>query len=421
MMSDKTHIKRILSNFLPETKEQKIILLTGARQTGKTTLAREKYPDLRYINLDAPENREAVKGVLSDFWARDVGSAVIDEAQKEPVVFDKVKYAYDAQQVSFSVLLGSSQILLLKKVRESLAGRVSLYELWPLLMSEIASGAQPNFSRPAPLLDQIFSDNDLSAIFSQVPARLMGLDHGVVTDAESYLLQWGGMPALLPLDEEARWKWLKDYEYTYLERDLGDLARLDDLEPFRKFQKLSALRSGQLLNYSEIARDAAVSVDTARRYLEYLRLSYQVILLQPFYKNITSSVVKTPKLYWLDVGLLRQLCGYTGEASGEVYETMVVGELYKWMKTTQKRAEMYFYRTRSGLETDILLKTPAGVTGMEVKGRAVLSSKDYSSLKEVAAGLGSQWRGGLVIYRGDEIKRVAEPNIWAVPSKRLFG
>jgi predicted AAA+ superfamily ATPase len=228
------------------------------------------------------------------------------------------------------------------------------------------------------------------------------------------------MPALLPLTEEERWRWLKDYEYTYLERDLADLSRLDDLGPFRKFQKISAMRSGRLLSYSEIARDASVSVDTARRYLEYLRLSYQVMLLQPYYKNITSSVVKTPKLYWLDIGLLRQLTGYRGELTGEIYETMVVGELIKWIKTAQKSADAYFYRTRSGLELDILLETESGIIGIEAKSRGSISPKDIRPMKEVAGGLKKEWRGGIVAYRGNDIRKIAEPDIWAVPSRRLF-
>lgn len=228
------------------------------------------------------------------------------------------------------------------------------------------------------------------------------------------------MPGLLPLTDDERRQWLKDYGFTYLERDLGDLARLDDLSPFRKFQRLTALRSGCLLNYSEIARDAAVSVDTARRYLEYLRLSYQTALLPPYHVNLTSAVVKTPKVYWLDIGLLRMLSGMSGAVTGEIYETMVVGELMKWMKTAGRDGEIYFYRTRSGLEVDILLETPAGVVGMEIKSRRVIAQKDVTALKEVARGLGSRWRGGLVIYSGDAIKPLADPEIWAIPSRRLF-
>lgn len=418
-MSDKIQRYRLLREFLPNAKGKRLVIITGARQTGKTTLARDFYAQLKYFNLDSPENRESVRLIPASNWAGDIGNAVIDEAQKEPVIFDKIKYAYDDDKISFCVLLGSSQILLLKKIRESLAGRVSIYELWPLLMSEIYTDNNTPKAK-MPLVDRLLAKESLKHILNSVPGVLMGESDSLCRTAEEYLLRWGGMPALLPLSEEERWKWLRDYEYTYLERDLADLARLDDLEPFRKFQKLTALRSGKLLNYSEIARDAGISVDTARRYLEYLRVSYQTILIQPYYKNITSSVVKTPKVYWLDIGLLRQLSGNRGELSGEIYETMVVAELFKWIKTAQRDAEIFFYRTRSGLEVDILLKTSSGIIGMEVKSRKKIVSGDARALKEVAKGIKNDWRGGMVIYQGNEIKKFAEPNIWAVPSRRLF-
>lgn len=428
-MSENIQKNRFLTGRMPDPSRKRLVILTGARQTGKTTLVKAAYPDLRYVNLDAPENREAVRAIASASWARDVGAAILDEAQKEPSVFEKVKYAYDDGALPFSVLLGSSQILLLKRIRETLAGRVSLFELWPLMMSEIREAPSGGFpiaghasGKPLspPLVDRLFTAALLKDIFENVPGVLLDREDETARRAEAYLLQWGGMPGLLPLTDDERRQWLKDYGFTYLERDLGDLARLDDLSPFRKFQRLTALRSGCLLNYSELARDAAVSVDTARRYLEYLRLSYQTVLLPPYHVNLTSTVIKTPKVYWLDIGLLRMLSGMSGAVTGEIYETMVVGELMKWMKTAGRDGEIYFYRTRSGLEVDILLDTPDGVVGMEIKSRRVIARKDVTALKEVARGLGSRWRGGLVIYSGDAIKPLADPEIWAIPSRRLF-
>ncbi len=396
-----------------------MVVLTGARQTGKTTLAKAKYPELRYINLDAPENREMLRKMSTPSWAMNVGNAVIDEAQKEPAVFEKIKYAYDEKGISFTLMLGSSQILLLKKIRESLAGRVAIFELWPLLMSELYAEDYA-LEAQSPLIDKLIIAKSFDDIFRNIPSMLLDREDSRSRTAEDYMLQWGGMPALLPLSDEEKWKWLRDYEYTYLERDLSDLARLDDLEPFTKFQRLSAMRSGRLLNYSELARDAAVSVDTARRYLEYLRLSYQVMLLQPYYKNIISSVVKTPKLYWVDIGLLRRLSGQRGELSGEIYETMVVDEIFKWINTAQRNVETYFYRTRSGMELDLLLITENGFIGVEIKGRKTLVSSDFRPMKEIAAALKRKWIGGLVIYQGDEIRKLSDPGIWTVPSRRLF-
>jgi len=396
-----------------------VVVLTGARQTGKTTLSRRLYSGLRYINLDAPENREALRELSTVAWAQTIGNAVIDEAPKEPTVFEKVKYAFDDGKISFTVLTGSSQILLLQKIRESLAGRAFFYELWPLMQCELAASPENTEPRP-PLLERFFASGSVSDILAEVPETLLESEDYAYRKAENHILRWGGMPALLELSEDDRWQWLKNYGYTYLERDLADLARLDDLMPFRKFQQLSALRSGMLLNYSEIARDAGISVDTARRYLEYLRISFQTVLLQPYYRNLISSVVKTPKLFWTDIGIWRQLSGFRGVMSGQLYETMVVGEIVKWLRTCQCDAELYFYRTRSGMEIDLLLETTAGVIGMEIKSRSTLSQKDVRPLKAIAEALPSQWRGGLILYTGQRITQVDSPHIWALPSRRLF-
>lgn len=416
-MSENLQKYRYMSRYLPPLDRRTIVMLTGARQVGKTTLAKAFYPHLRYVNFDAPENREAVRSIRSADWARDIGPALLDEAQKAPVVFDKVKFAYDAGELSFCMLLGSSQILLLKRIRETLAGRVSIYELWPLMMSELLRDQDDS----PPLVDALFSKASCDAIFGGLSRTLLAEEDAPLQRAETHLLQWGGMPALLHLPVDERRKWLKDYGYTYLERDVADLARIDDLMPFRKFQRLAALRSGGLLNYSELARDTGISADTAKRYLEYLRISYQNILLPPYHANLTSSMVKSPKIYWLDIGLMRQLSGIHETVTGEIYETMVVGEMIKWMKTAGKDAELYFYRTRSGREVDLLLETAAGIVGIEIKSRKAVVLKDTTALRQIAAALGPRWRGGLVVYAGDVLERIEDPGIWSVPGRRLFG
>lgn len=416
-MNDHLHINRVMSHRLPDANHRRIVVLTGARQTGKTTLVKDLYADLTYINLDAPENRDTVRELSTFAWSQTVGTAVIDEAQKAPSVFEKIKYAYDDGGITFTVLTGSSQILLLKQIRESLAGRAFFYELWPLMPCEINSSCAEG---RAPLLDSMLSGATVANALADTAPMLMGPAAHRCQAAEQHIIKWGGMPALLNLSDEDRWLWLKNYEYTYLERDLADLAKLDDLKPFRRFQQLSALRSAQLLNYSELARDSGISVDTARRYMEYLRLSYQTVLLQPYYRNLTSSVVKTPKLYWLDIGIWRHLTGFRGALSGQLYETMVVAEIVKWIRTCQRDVNIYFYRTRSGNEVDLLLETTTGIIGIEIKSRASLSSKDYRSLKMVAEKLGQSWCGGMVVYTGNEIKPLGDPDIFAVPSHRLF-
>lgn len=361
------------------------------------------------------ENREILRSSSALNWHRDIGKAIIDEAQKEPSLFEKIKYAYDEDKISFQILLGSSQIMLLKKIRESLAGRVWIYQLWPLMFCELAE------KKEYPLLDSIIKADSLDKVLESVPSVLFEEEALRLKEVEDYILKWGGMPALSHLEnDEERRKWLKDYQYTYLERDLSDIARLEYLEPFRKFQKLVALRSGTILNYSEIARDSGISVDTARRYFEYLRISYQAIFLPPYYKNITSSVVKTPKIYISDIGLLRSLSGIYETLTGQIYETMVVTEIYKWVNTMQIPCSLYYYRTRSGLEVDILVETEKGIIAFEIKMRQEVSSVDLKPMKALAEKLGNSWIGGIVVYRGHQIKRSSEKSIWVLPSWRLF-
>ncbi len=411
---------RFLQQQLQEKRPSspRLLIITGARQTGKTTLAQTVFSDLNYINLDAIENREAIRNVRTAVWGTAVGPAILDEAQKEPSLFDKVKYAFDAGQITTSVLLGSSQILMLQKVRETLAGRAFIYELWPLLASELVA---PHDEIPAmPLLHRLLTEpGTADQLLQDVPNVLIGEVGAETAVAIDYLLQWGGMPALLPLPDDERRKWLQSYETAYLERDLGDLARLQDLMPFRQFQRLCALRSGQLLSYSKLGRDAGVSVSTARRYVEYLRLSYQALLLPPYTNNLTSTVVKSPKVYWIDPGLWRQQAQYAGPVTGQLMETMVVTEIYKWVKTHELPVNLAFYRTRSGLEVDLLLTTARGIWGIEVKSAKRLGRADWRSLREVGEAVGDKWRGGLVVYRGTTIEQL-QPNIWAIPVERLL-
>ena len=411
---------RWMSQRLPGSEKRRIVVLTGARQTGKTTLSRRHYPDLRYINLDAIEQREALRSIRTAAWGKTVGMAIIDEAQKEPSVFDKVKYAFDEGQVSFTVLLGSSRILLLNKVRESLAGRSFLYDLWPLMPSEITHTADEAVAPP--LLDQLLEqDRTIDEALAAQPQVLLGADEESGRSAIDHLSIWGGMPALLQLDDYDRREWLRSYQQTFLERDLADLARLTDLHPFRTLQKLAMLRSGQLLSYSDISRDAQIAATTARRYLEYLSISYQVLLLRPYSRNLTSAVIKTPKLYWIDLGILRQGTRQWGPITGHMFETLVVCEVHKWIDTMARDASLYFYRTRSGLEVDLIVQTANGIMGIEIKNRKSVHHSDKRNLAAIARSLGDEWLGGLVVYGGQDLVPMdRQLAIWAMPVHRLF-
>lgn len=418
-MRTNLHRFRWLGTRTPASDQKRLVVITGARQTGKTTLAQRLYPDLRYLNLDAIEERAAARSLHTGSWGRTVGPAVIDEAQKEPGVFDKVKFAYDGGSLRFSVLLGSSRVLLMHRVRESLAGRAFVYELWPLTLSELGSpaGSSP---RP-PLFDRLITAPEaFAATLAAEPPRLLGAAAAARSEAFDHLAAWGGMPELLSLDDRDRREWLRSYHQTFLERDLADLARVSDLLPFRTLQRLAILRSSGLLHYAELARDAALSAATVRRYLEYLRLSYQVVLLPPYGANLTSSTVKTPKLHWMDMGLLRQGIGYFGSLTGPMFESLVVSEAKKWADTLGRDTPLSFYRTRSGREVDLLITTGRGLVGLEMKNRVTIARRDASALRALAAAAGDEWVGGLVVHRGEEVADLGG-GVWAVPAHRLFG
>jgi len=418
MKSEKT-VDRVLRQRLSPSERRRLVIVTGARQTGKTTLLKRTYPDLRYVNLDAFENREWTREVSSFDWAGRVGQAVIDEVQKEPSVFEKVKFAFDAGTLSFSVLSGSAQILLLSRVRETLAGRAFVYELWPLLFCELAAAVRGVPLVP-PFCARIATCENLGALFSSLPSSLPPEEAHALDQVQEHLLTWGGMPELLRLDDEDRRQWLRSYEITYLERDLGDLARLSDLAPFKKFQRIAALRSGGMLSYSELSKDAGVSSETARRYLEYLRISYQMFMLSPYHVNLTSQVVKTPKIYWSDVGLLRQVSGQFRTTTGALFETFVVSELKKWASTSGSELRLFYYRTRSGLEADLLIETEKGLVGIEIKSHERVDRSDASGLRRIAEAAGTKWQGGMVVYPGSRLFPLCEPEIWAVPASRLL-
>lgn len=229
------------------------------------------------------------------------------------------------------------------------------------------------------------------------------------------------MPGLLALGDSDRRDWLRSYQRTFLERDLADLARLPDLDPFRSLEQLVMLRSGSLLSYAELARDARIAPSTAREYLRYLRISYQVVILRPFHTNLTSTVVKTPRVYWTDIGLLHQGTRQWGPLTGAQFEGLVVLECLKWIGTMASDAELFFYRTRSGFEVDLLIDTPRGILGLEVESRPEAVASDTRGLVALAEALGDRWLGGLVVTRGGEIRPLRpESSIWSVSAHRLF-
>lgn len=402
-----------------------ITVLTGARQTGKTTLVRDLLPASGgspsvYLSLDDPDER--LRLAADPVRRLDHGSrlVILDEIQKQPGLLDAVKLLVDRKQGHRFLLLGSSQILLLQQVRETLAGRASLLDLWPLALVERTR----NSAVPPSGLDLIWREGE--------PAlkRMAGAPPPAETarqwrgQAEEHL-RWGGYPSLEPLAEPDRRVWLRDFRRTYLERDLADLGRVADLDQFALAQNLLAARTGQLLSYSEVARELGVAVNTVKRYVRFLEISYQVALLPPLLPTMTARLVKSPKLYWTDPGLARMLAERS-EGNGALFETAVLGELLRWRSWQPDPPALHFFRTAAGREVDFVLHGPQRVLAVEVKSSQKAHRLDARALVEflgtatIPAVTRNASRVGIVVTRGREVEPLA-PSVWAVPDWQLFG
>jgi len=414
-------LSRYLLKRLPDrAPPRRLVVLTGARQVGKTTLARQLYGGrYRYFSLDSPGERLRLQGVAAEAWGQVVGEAVFDEIQKAPQLLEKIKWAYDRREIDFSVLLGSSRILLLEKVRETLAGRVFLYELWPLTLGELAPFYGGTFAE-RPLLGLLLEDLQggirwLSGHFTPV-----GEEVGRIRAAMDHLLTFGGFPTLLEYPPEDRFAWLDAYQSTYLERDLGDLARLRDLEPFLLCHRLAALRAARILSYSELARDAGLSVMTVKRYLRYLDLSYQIFQLPAWSGNPMVRLIKSPKPIWIDPGLQRVLSGQLQGLSGQQYENALIGQILTTLWSQGLKFSASYLRTAGGLEVDLVLEAPWGIMAMEFKARERVFRRDATPLERSRRIFGNRMRLGLVVYRGEEAFQMTDL-VWAVPDWLLLG
>ncbi len=336
------------------------------------------------------------------------------------MLLEKLKWSYDEGRLDFSVLLGSSRITLLERVRESLAGRIFLYELWPLTVGELAphfGGRKPE----QPLITRLLGGLDRpDALSDSLKPAWVGQQAGAAQSALLHLLQWGGLPSLLQYADQERLAWLDAYQATYLERDLADLARLRDLDPFSACHRLASLRTASILSYSEIARDAGLPVTTVRRYLGYLELSYQTFRLNPWTKNPSVRFIKSPKLIWCDLGVQRVLSGQTGGLTGQQYESAIISQLLIHLWSLGIRATPSFLRTSGGTEVDLLLESQHGILAVEIKNRPKVTERDAVSVERAGRLMNGAYRAGLVVYRGNEVGQIGG-SVHAVPDWVLLG
>ena len=323
-----------------------VLVVTGPRQSGKSTLVRHAFPDHPYVSLEDLDQREFAQTDPRGFLRRFSEGAILDEAQRCPELFSYLQTHVDERQRPGEfILTGSQQFGLLSGITQSLAGRAALLTLLPMTYDELRRAEKVGRS-----LDKVLFDGAFPPIF----------DRGL----EPHL-------------------WYGNYVRTYLERDVRQLIKVQDLRAFQRFLKLCAGRTGQLLNLSSLAGDCGITHNTAKAWISVLEASYIVHLLPPHHRNFNKRLVKTPKLYFLDTGLAAWLLGIQNNAQltthvqrGALFETWVIGELLKARYNAGESSNLYFWRDRSGHEIDLLIDQGAYLLPLEIKSGQTIN-RDY--------------------------------------------
>ena len=353
-----------------------VVTITGPRQSGKTTLVRALFSDYPYVSLEDPEYRafadEDPRRFLDAFGER----VVFDEVQRVPDLFSYIQTAVDAtDRPGQFILTGSQNFLLAKSIGQSLAGRCAIHHLLPFSLGELMGWDEP----PPDEIGRAFPP--------ERNAPELDLDATLFT---------GFYPRIHDKGIPAR-DWLRNYSQTYLERDVRDILNVGDLEAFQRFMGLCAGRTGQLLNLSGLAADCGISHTTARRWLSVLEASFIAIRLPPHFRNFNKRLVKSPKLYFLDTGLLCHLLRIRepGDLAihasrGAIFESFVVSEFFKRAMHSGTSPDLYFWRDSAGNEVDLLLDRGTRLIPVEIKSGRTVSRDFFKGL--------NYWRG----LSGDE-------------------
>lgn len=384
------------------------VIVTGARQTGKSTLAAERVSGRRrYVTLDDLDARDIARrdpGALLD----GAGGLTIDEVQREPDLLASVKRAIDRHRKPGRFLLtGSANLLLMRRVSESLAGRASYLTLWPMTRREQRGDGR------AGLWDELLAARD-----EDWPEVLEAGDESPV-DWRAFARHGGfPTPALVLGNARSRAVWFDGYVRTYLERDLQDIASVSGLPDFRRLMKATCLRIGQLTNQTELGRDVSLPQATVHRWLNLLETSYMLVRLPAFAVNRTKRLIKTPKVYWGDTGLAMHLAEWQ-EPGGATLENLVLNDLLAWRDSRLERTELTYWRTASGEEVDFVVEASGQLLPIEVKATARPRLSDASHLRSFRAEHSKRSRPGLLLHSGSSVEWLA-PDVLAAPWWRVL-
>ena len=383
------------------------VVVTGARQTGKSTLVQALAPGgRRYFTLDDLDVLDTARRD-PDVLVTGAQPVTLDEVQREPSLLHAVKRAIDRRRRPGQFLLtGSANLLLMRRVSESLAGRASYLTLWPMTRREQRGAGRCGrwddllAARDADWMDVLAAPRDEREDWSALARR-------------------GGFPTpavhLETADERA--VWFDGYVRTYLERDLQELSSIAALPDFRRLMRAACLRLGQLVNQTELGRDVSLPQPTVHRYLNLLETSYMLVRLPAYSVNRTKRLIKSPKFYWGDTGVALHLAG--AEPGGAHLENLVLLDLLAWRDARVDRAEVLYWRTAIGEEVDFVIESGGRVLPVEVKNTSGPRLRDAAHLRTFRAEYGSKARAGLLLHTGSALEWLA-PDVLAVPWWRVL-
>ena len=390
-----------------------VVLLNGARQTGKTTLVQNlpRKDRATYISLDEAGYLSAALADPAGFVSGMTGPVIIDEVQHAPELFRAIKLAVDRRRTAGRFLLtGSANVLLLPRLAESLAGRMEILTLWPLAQAEIESST-------GSLVDRLFgaslpTPGRRASEGAELVRRVLG----------------GGYPEPLARAAEMRRKaWFNSYLTTILQRDVRDLANIEGLATLPRLLALLASRAGGLLNLADVSRAISLPYATLHRYIALLEATFLVRLLPAWNANLGRRLVKAPKLLLNDTGLIANLLGLNaGRLAGQrnllggLMENFVAMELLKDAGWSSTQPQLFHFRTQAGQEVDVVLEDAAGrVVGVETKASTTVVADDFKGLRHLAELVGDRFVRGVVMHTGDQTVPFAA-NLHAMPISELW-
>jgi predicted AAA+ superfamily ATPase len=388
-----------------------VVLVTGPRQCGKTTLVRQLVAgDREFLTLDDDTVLAAARSDPTGL-IRGLDKSTIDEVQRAPDLLRAIKRSVDEDRRPGRFLLtGSANLLTVPRVSESLAGRMEIVSLLPLSQAEIRD-CKPKF------LESAFQ------------GKLVKPGPGLIGEALVEAVLTGGYPEMLRREvPQRRRAWARDYIRAIVQRDVRDIAEIEKLDQMPRLLQVLAQHSGQLVNFSQVGGQIGFDDKTTRKYIAILEQLFLVCRLEPWYRNQLKRMVKTPKLHFLDSGLLATLLGATAERVqkdrgifGGLLETFVFAEILKQTSWMESAAALYHYRDKDQNEVDIVAEDGAGaLVGIEVKASATVNTGDFKGLRKLAEACGGEFKLGVVLYDGDKAVPFGD-HLYAAPMSCLWG